>query len=191
MTTGDFWRNGAYYAGVAAIIAAVTHICVILAIPSYAARDAFARLAPLGELQATVALPAAGPNQRLLPFADPAFATAFCRYDLSRGPLRVRAPSGRAGFVSLSFHTKRGNVFYALTDRAAIRGALDALIVMPEQARRLAAGDSEEDPNHELRVVASVPEGFVLIRAFSELPSLYDAALAQAKEMSCQIEATP
>ena len=88
----------------AAMIAALVHIAAILIIPLYATRDAFARLTPLGPINATVVLAQPGPRARLLPFRDPAVASAFCRFDLTRGPLRVRAPVDDSGFASLSFH---------------------------------------------------------------------------------------
>ena len=53
---------------------------------------------------------------------DPAVASAVLSFRPANGPVRVRAPLGRAGFASLSFHTRRGAVFYALTDRAATKG---------------------------------------------------------------------
>lgn len=189
------WRPSAralaYHGAIAGLAAALTHVCVILLIPVYASRDAFARLVPLAELQTTAALAQAGPGERLLPFLDPAVASAFCRYDLAAGPLRVRAPVGRAGFLALSFHSRRGAVFYALTDRAATRGALEALVATPEQAKILAAKDAEDEANQDLRVVSPSAEGFILVRAFSELPSLYDSALAQAKELTCETEPLP
>lgn len=175
----------------AAMIAALVHIAVILAIPLYATRDAFARLAPLGPLNATIALEQPGPLARLLPFRDPAVASAFCRFDLANGPLRVKAPADGSGFVSLSFHTRRGGIFYAITDKAATHGGLEALVVTEMQLRALEAKDDEDTPVQDLRVVSTAREGFVMIRAFSEEPSLYPRAESQARALTCANDASP
>lgn len=175
----------------AAMIAALVHIVSILIIPVYATRDAFARLSERGPVDATVGLPQPSPAERAIPYRDPAIASAFCRFDLGAGPLRVRAPADGAQFVSLSFHTRRGGIFYALTDRAAAHGVLEALVVTEEQARALAAKDDEDSPVQELRVVSATPTGFVMIRALSEEPSLYPRAQAAAQALSCANERAP
>ncbi len=164
---------------------------MILVIPVVATRDAFARLEELGPVDATIALARPSPTERRFPYADPALASAFCRFDLAAGPVRVKAPVGRAGFASLSFHTRRGAVFYALTDKAATHGVMEAIIVTPGQLRALVAHDDEDNPSQDLRIVSTTTEGFVLMRAFSELPSLYAAAEDQAKSLSCAPEPMP
>jgi uncharacterized membrane protein len=175
----------------AAMIGALVHIVAILLIPIYANRDAFARLGELGPVNATLLLPQAGPQERLIPYADPAVAAAFCHFDLGAGPLRVKAPADGSEFVSLSFHTRRGGIFYALTDRAATHGALEALVVTEEQARALAAKDDEDSPVQELRIVSTTATGFVVMRALSEEPSLYPRAESAARSLSCATEPAP
>jgi uncharacterized membrane protein len=173
------------------IVGALAHFIVILIIPVVATRDAFARLQDLGPVDATIALARPSPTERRFPYADPALASAFCRFDLAAGPVRVKAPVGRAGFASLSFHTRRGAVFYALTDKAATHGLMEAVIVTPSQLRAFVAHDDEDNPSQDLRIVSATNEGFVLMRAFSELPSLYAAAEAQAKSLICAPEPMP
>ena len=119
---------------------------------------------------------------------DPAVAGAFCRYDLSAGPVRVRSPTGRAGFASISFHSRRGAVFYALTDRAATHGVMEAVIVTPAQLRALVASDDEDNPSEDLRIVSPTTQGYVLARVFSEEPSLYPSAQDQATAMTCALD---
>jgi uncharacterized membrane protein len=82
-------------------------------------------------------------------------------------------------------------VLYALTDRAATHGLMEAVVVTPSQLRELIAHDDEDDPSQDLRIVSTTNEGFVLARVFSELPSLYDAAEKQAESMSCAPEPMP
>jgi len=171
----------------AAIVAALVHLIVVLVMPAVATKDAFARLSPLGAPNETVELPQARPGERSFPYADPAVAWAFCRYDLGSGPMRVTAPVGRA-FASISFHTRRGLLFYALTDKAATHGVIDAVLATPEDVRALEAHDDEDDPSRDLRIAAPAPEGYVVMRVFSELPSLYPEAEAQADRLVCKPE---
>ncbi len=177
-----------YYAALVAVIGALTHFVVLLAIPAVADHDAYARIEALGAPFKTVALPAVTPKSRDFPYADPAFAAAVCLYDLSGGPVRARAPLGRAGFASLSFHSRRGVVFYALTDRAANKGRMDALIVTAEQLRTLVAHDDEDNPSDDLRIVSPTPKGFVMSRVLSETPDAAAAAAEQAAAMTCAPE---
>jgi uncharacterized membrane protein len=188
--TGFRRDEAASFLGATAILAVLVHFVVVLLAPYVASRDAFARLAPLGALNDTVLMQRGGPAQKMLPYADPAVAMAFCRYDLTSGPIRVQAPAGRS-FSSISFHTRRGLVFYALTDKAAIHGVVEAVLGTPAEVRALAAHDDEESPSHDLRVAAPASEGFVLMRVFSEFPSLYAEAEEQAKRLTCKPEAVP
>jgi uncharacterized membrane protein len=175
----------------AAMVAALVHIVAILIIPLYASHDAFARLSPLGPVNATILLPQPSPQARLIPYRDPAVASAFCHYDLSAGPLRVKAPADPSGFASLSFHTRRGSIFYAITDRAATRGVLEALVLTEEQLRAVVAKDDEDVPVTELRIVSATNTGFVVMRSLSEQPSLYPRAENAVKALSCVSEAIP
>jgi uncharacterized membrane protein len=175
----------------AAMVAALTHIVAILIIPLYASHDAFARLSPLGPINATVVLPQPRPEARLIPYGDPAVASAFCRFDLSAGPLRVKAPADSSGFASLSFHTRRGSIFYAITDKAATRGMLEALVLTEDQLRVLAAKDDEDTPALELRIVSPAETGFIMMRSLSEQPSLYPRAESAVRAMTCASEAIP
>lgn len=181
----------ALYLSAAAIIAALVHLVVILLIPLVATNDAFARLERLGAVNATILLPQVGPQERMTPYADPAVASSVCRFDLTSGPIRVQAPLGRSGFASVSLHTRRGLVFYALTDKAATHGMIDVVVATPAQVRALAAHDDEDDPSTDLRVPAPSSEGVVVMRAFSDLPGLYPDAEAQVRALRCTTEPVP
>ncbi len=171
----------------ATLLAAITHLTVVLLTPVVATRDAYARLAAFGKIYETVALPQTGPGERLLPLADPAVAAAFCRYNPAAGPIPVRGPTGRA-FSSIAFHTRRGLAFYALTEKAGAKGAIEAFLATPADLRALAARDDEESPSRDLRIAAPEREGYVMLRVFSALPSLYAEADAGAGRLTCKPE---
>jgi uncharacterized membrane protein len=170
------------------VLAGLVHLTSLLAIPAVAQHDAYARVEAVGRPFATVALPLASPTSRAFPFADPAVASSVCLYDLSLGPVRARAPLGRAGFAALSFHSRRGIVYFALTDRAANKGRMEALIVTPEQLRVLVSRDDEDNPSQDLRIVSPTTTGFAMARVLSESPDLMPAAQAQAAAMTCESE---
>jgi len=188
MNLGARLGGAALFVAAVASAAALVHFAVVLLVPIVAAHDAYARLAELGPPGATLALPRGRPNEKRFPWSDPAIAASVCRFDLSAGPVRIKAPVGRAGFASVSFHTRRGAVFYALTDRAATHGQMEAVVVTPAQMRFLVAHDDEDNPTQDLRIVSPTVQGFVIMRAFSELPSLYPAAADQVQMMACATE---
>jgi uncharacterized membrane protein len=183
------WSRLVYYAALILVIAGLTHFASLLLVPSLAEHDAFARVRLLADAPfQTVPLPPAAPGGKAFPFADPAVAATVCRYDLSGGPVRARAPLTRPGFASLSFHSRRGVIFYALTDRAATKGRMEALIVTPEQLRVLVSRDDEDNPSDDLRIVSPTREGFVMMRALSNSPDDLSAAAQEAGAMSCAAE---
>lgn len=177
-----------YGAALVGVVAALTHLVALLLIPSVAEHDAYAQVKALGPPFKTVVLPPPGPKSREFPYADPAVAASVCFYDLGAGPVRARAPLGRAGFASLSFHSRRGVAFYALTDRAANKGRMEALIVTPEQLRALVSRDDEDNPSDDLRIVSPTQKGFVMARALSGGQALLAQAIEQAAAMTCVAE---
>lgn len=186
--SASLFGRALYYAALVAVVAALTHLVALLIAPGLAEHDAYARVEALGPPFKTIMLPEASPKARAFPYADPAVAAAICRYDLSGGPVRARAPLERPGFSSLSFHSRRGVVFYALTDRAANKGRMEALIVTPEQLRRLVSHDDEDNPSDDLRIVSPTKQGFVMTRVLSQSPDDAPSAAHQAAAMTCAPE---
>jgi uncharacterized membrane protein len=182
------YAHAIYYVALVLVIAGLTHLMVLLAIPAVAERDAYARVEALGPPFKTWTLPPASPQAHTFPLLDPAVASAVCRFDLAGGPVRARAPLGRADFASLSFHSRRGVAFYALTDRAATKGRMDALIVTAEQLRILVSHDDEDNPTDDLRIVSPTQTGFVMTRVLSASQDALPQATEQAKAMTCAPE---
>ena len=61
------------------LLGGVVHLVSVLALPRIASQDAYSRLTPITKLNAVTPLPLAEPGNTLMPFMDPAFATAICR----------------------------------------------------------------------------------------------------------------
>lgn len=180
-----------YALAVALTLAAFVHLTAVWLIPRYATRDAFSTLQRLGAADATRLVTAGADGKQAFPLLDPATPLAFCLFDLTRGPARVTLPMGRPGFMALSFHAASGVAFFALTDRAANGGKIEALLVTADQLRTLQAHDDEENPSQDLRILAPAPTGYVLARALAESPALTGDAESAAKRLTCEVEATP
>src|SRR5690242_1251530 len=100
------------------LLGGIVHLVAVLALPRIATQDAYSRLTPMTKLNAVTPLPPAEPGNTPMPFMDPAFATAVCRYDLSGGPIKLTVPVSQA-YTSVSFYTRNEIAYYAINDRSA------------------------------------------------------------------------
>ena len=106
------------------LLGGVVHLVSVLALPRIATQDAYSRLTPMTKLNAVTPLPLAAPNNAPMPFMDPAFAIAICRYDLSGGPIKLAVPVSQA-YTSVSFYTRNEVAYYAINDRSAGRKVIE------------------------------------------------------------------
>src|SRR5215472_12441301 len=102
------------------VLGGIVHLATILVLPRTASRDAYARLASLVPVNGFAVLPEPSPEASVLPFMDPAFAVAVCRYDLVKGPVKLTVPVDQA-YTSVTFYTRHDVAYYAINDRAAGR----------------------------------------------------------------------
>lgn len=145
------------------LLAGIVHIVTVLRIPLLATRDAAAVYAALGlNGHAELVTPPPAGLPALLD-ADPNSVAAVCSYDLASGPLRVVARIGSLP-LGLTVHRRGGGVAYAITDRAAIRGVLEFVVMTQEQLDERLANDEEGETSRELRVVSPAPQGLVVAR---------------------------
>ena len=185
MTPGDRIARLTPWLAATLIFAGIVHLTSILLMPRVAPHDAFARLAGYLRDGGISLLPSPEPGKEVLPFLDPAFAYAACGYDLAKGPLRLKASLAPGPLVTLSFHSRHGVVFYAFTDRAALRGAIEVLVLTAPQLAEAEAQDNEDEPPQELRLLAPENEGFVLLRALARSPGETAAAQARLAGVEC------
>jgi uncharacterized membrane protein len=165
------------------VLAAGVHISVILAAPRLAENDAFARILPTLAAEKAQIVSAPGRQDTWLPLPDPAVAVAACAFDLRSGPMRVGTTTGSL-FLSFSFHTKTGGVFFAVTDRAAVRGELELVVMTPRQLDEARAAEDVNEPSRDVRIVAPDEQGFVVVRVAAPLPSLRGQAEETAKAVA-------
>ena len=118
------------------ILGGVVHLVSVLALPRIASQDAYSRLAPTTALNAVTPLPPADPANSPIPFMDPAFAMAVCRYDLSGGPIKLTVPVSQA-YTSVSFYTRNEVAYYAINDRSAGRKVIELDLMTEAQHNEL------------------------------------------------------
>jgi uncharacterized membrane protein len=171
-----------YLLVVSVTIAGLVHIGSLLGVPRVATAGPYERLAALAADGRFVVLPDEGAGVDVLPFRDPAFVTAACRFDLTKGPITVRAPLP-ATYGALSVHSRYGQPFYALTDRAASEGAVEVTIYGSEEAATAEPEDGEDLPG--LRIVSPTPAGFILVRLFVAGESARPTMRELAGQASC------
>lgn len=179
-----FLMRIAYLTTLSLVLAGLVHIGSLLGVPRVATAGPFERLAGLGADMRFVALPDEGDGADRLPFRDPSFVTAVCRYDLAGGPVTVRArlPST---YGAVSFHNRTGQPFYALTDRAATNGMVEVTMLTADD---LAAADVEDpaEGRPQLRIVSPTQEGFVLVRLFAVGESARASLRETAEGAACE-----
>lgn len=174
------------YALGAAIIAGIVHIVSVLAMPSLAPRDAYARFSEWSPVNEVTLAPDDGAPA---PFQDPSLALAVCRFDLSGGPVRVAASVDPEHFLSMSFQGRTGQIFHSLTDRSALRGRIDVWLLRQQDADLLDDAEGEEEGPKGLRLVAPTDTGLVIIRSLAAHSQDHAQAKARLRLVRCQAEA--
>jgi len=170
------------------VIAGLSHIIGLFALPFLARGDVFSRLEQAAPLNALAEIPIE--LARELPFTDPAFALAVCRYDLAGGPMRVRVPLSET-FLAITFAERRRGIFSSVSDRAATGGSLDVVLATQNQLDRIARLDEEDQAIEEIRIAAPRPQGLAIIKVFIDRPSARERAEAVLREAQCLPEKLP
>ena len=93
------------------LLGGIVHLVTVLMLPRMRdAQDAYARLTPIAPVNRVTPIPAPTPENAAMPFMDPAFAMAVCRYD--------PAPNGSAEILGADqSRLHLGLVLFALRRR--------------------------------------------------------------------------
>ncbi len=166
------------------LLGGIVHLATILLLPRTATQDAYTRLAPSAPVNRVVALAAPTPEDAAIPFMDPAFATAVCRYDLGNGPLKLSVPVTQA-YTSVSFYTRNGVAYYAINDRAAGRRIIELDLMTAEQRAEL-PGDEEVTAADRLIVESPTATGLIVLRALGPEPGLMPMARRALAAAQCR-----
>jgi uncharacterized membrane protein len=171
------------------ILGGIVHLVSVLALPRIATQDAYSRLTPMTQLNAVTALPQADPSNSPMPFMDPAFAMAICRYDLSTGPIKLTVPVSQA-YTSVSFYTRNEIAYYAINDRSAGKKVIELDLMTEAQHNDL---PEDEDVTAADRLIIDSPSttGLILLKALAAEPGLMPQAQASLSAASCKVQTEP
>ena len=166
------------------LLGGIVHLATVLMLPRMATQDAYSRLAPLAKVNAVSPIPAPTPEAAAMPFMDPAFAMAVCRYDLRDGPLKFSVPVSQA-YTSVSFYTRSDVAYYAINDRAAGRRVIELDLMTTEQRSDLP--DNEEITAADRLIVESPTNtGLIVIKALAPEPGMLGMARSALMAARCQ-----
>jgi uncharacterized membrane protein len=171
------------------LLGGVVHLVSVLALPRIASQDAYSRLTPMTKLNAVTQLPLADPNNSPMPFMDPAFAVAICRYDLSGGPIKLTVPVSQA-YTSVSFYTRNEVAYYAINDRSAGKKVIE-LDLMTEEQHEQIPEDEEVTAADRLIIDSPTATGLILLKALAPEPGLMPQARAALAASSCKVQSEP
>jgi len=169
-----------------AILGGIVHLVAVLQLPRAATQDAYSRITPIAPVNTVTAMPTPTPQDAVIPFMDPAFAAAVCRYDLSKGPIKLSAPVSPA-YTSVSFYTRRGVAYYAINDRAAGRRVIELDLMTSAQRAQM---PEEEDVTAADRLIVEspTPTGLIIIRALAPEPGTMATARNALTSARCQVQ---
>ncbi len=167
------------------LLGGVVHLVSVLALPRIATQDAYSRLTPITRLNAVTVLPAADPSNTLMPYLDPAFATAVCRYDLSGGPIKLTVPVSQA-YTSVSFYTRNELAYYAINDRSAGKKVIE-LDLMTEAQHGDLPEDEEVTSSDRLIIDSPSVTGLIVLKALSPEPGLMPQAQSTMAASKCNV----
>lgn len=166
--------------------AGIVHILVLFLIPEFSERDAWARLAMDSGLyvMAPLAVERGGPPA--LKSVDPLFDAAACRFDLTDGIVRIRAP-GKVVFWSMSIYDRNGHNIYSLNDHSTNAGLLNVVVLTPAQmvgVRR----NLPEALEGSVFVEAPIDEGMAVVRSFVPDESWAPTVSRYLDQVTCQLQ---
>lgn len=171
------------------LLGGVVHLIAVLILPRTATQDAYMRLSAIAQANTVTPVPPPTPQNEVMPFMDPAFATSVCRYDLASGPIKLTVPISPA-YTSVTFHTRRGVAYYAINDRSAGRRQIELQLMTAAQRAEL---PEEEDVTAADRLIVESPSdtGLIVIRALAPEPGLMPDARAVLSRATCKPEPLP
>ena len=171
------------------LLGGIVHLGSVLLLPRTATQDAFTRLSASAPANSMVPMPAATPDEAVLPFMDPAFATSVCRYDLADGPLTLRVPVSQA-YTSVSFYTRNEVAYYAINDRSAGRRVIE-LDLMTEAQHNALPEDEEVTAADRLIIDSPTSTGLIVMKALAAEPGLMAQAQASLAAANCSTQTEP
>jgi len=152
------------YIAMAIVLAGLIHVIAVLMLPLLAPRNAYARLADMGPANTIIQLPALEPGQQVMPQMAPDVRYAMCLFDLTEGPIYLRANVPDELWL-IAFYTPIGENFYTVIGADMKRSNVDLVVTTEDQSVADATGNSAEALENLVVVNSPVSKGVALIRA--------------------------
>jgi uncharacterized membrane protein len=176
------------YIALGLVLAGLIHIVAVLALPSLAPKNGFSRLAALGPVNTVIHIPPAAPGQQPLPMMAPDVRYAFCRFDLSNGPVRLTTKIADE-LVLIALYTPEAENFYSVVGADMRRPDVELIITTADQTVEEAGVDAPETADNVIVVNSPVSEGIALLRLPLAGPSRADYAERALLATSCGLYA--
>ena len=162
----------------------IVHIATTFSITALGTGSAYRTLKPVLPANELVVLPAQAPGAQVLPYLAPDMLYAFCRFDLSRGPIEIAARLPEAGW-SLALYTRQGDNFYA-TPGQSQKPTNVAFLLAPTSDRLINLTPGVRKNDVDLSHVTSPDlEGLLVLRAPLKGVAFEATAQAELKRARC------
>ncbi len=162
----------------------IVHIATTFSITALGTGSAFRTLKPVLPANELVVLPAQAPGAQVLPYLAPDMLYAFCRFDLTRGPIEIAARLPEAGW-SLALYTRQGDNFYA-TPGQSQKPTNVAFLLAPTSDRLINLTPGVRKNDVDLSHVTSPDlEGLLVLRAPLKGVAFEATAQAELKRARC------
>jgi uncharacterized membrane protein len=157
-------RSPLLYLLLCLVLAGLIHIAAVLALPGLAPKNAWARLVPLGPANTMIQIPPLSPGNEVMPMMAPDVRYAFCRFDLTEGPVRVKG-TVPSDLWMIAFYTPHGENFYTVSGADIRNAQLDLVISTAEQTVEEAGVDAPEGADELFVIKSPTPDGVAILRA--------------------------
>lgn len=163
--------------------AVLLHIIIILSLPHFTGKDAYARILREGVTHRFYSL-GSQMDKAGLANGDPFLKLAVCAFDVSANPVRITA-SGAVPFWSIGIFDRNANETYSMNDSTSVEGKLDIIAATPAQLARLRAEQSDS-LTQTIFVEMPTEEGYAVLRAMAPQDSFKPDAEAFLKGARCK-----
>ncbi len=144
------------------IVSGIVHILAVINLPSLAPKSAWFRLRNDVPVNKMLLLEKMDEKPSLLPLMAPDVRYAICRYDLTKGPVTIRAKIPNDLF-SIAAYDQLGQNFYVITGASLQRSDLYLVVTQNSAAEAEVSASEKSD---DVVVINSVnAKGILLLRA--------------------------
>ncbi len=184
-------KSALYWLIATTLLALVVHLFVVIFVPGVDTGQKMAQLAASGDINTLHSFRRTSSGSPLLTEPNPDLVYAYCKFDVSSGPLLVQTPVPQ-NYWSVSVYTETAENIYTLNDMQAGVPNVRLLIVQDAELRRYTTADETGARTIDAIVVGTPSDtGLVLVRAFAGEASVRPAAEAQIATSSCAPYSAP